>query len=142
MRVPVSAEHPMRDRIVNWFTWAVLCTGLAACVLHGEGDRQPTLLAADDVRPIQTFFIGGKVEGATGVLTLQNSNGRTLTLRGNGSFVFETQMVSKALYNVTVPVHPDAQICLVTHGSGTVNSADIRDVTVTCTPSAYLTAKR
>jgi hypothetical protein len=132
----------MSDRIVNWFALGVWCAGLAACVSNGEGDRQATLLAADDVRPIQTFFIGGRVEGAAGVLTLQNSNGRTLTLRGDGSFVFETQMVANAIYNVTVPVHPDSQICLVTNGSGTVKSADVRDVTVTCTPSAYLTAKR
>ena len=132
----------MSDRIVNLLAWGVLCSGLAACVFNGDGDRQATFLADDDARPIQTFFIGGKVEGAAGVLTLQNSNGRTLTLRGDGSFAFETQMVSNAIYNVTVPVHPDSQICLVTNGSGTVKSADIRDVTVTCTPNTYLLAKR
>ena len=130
----------MGYRIVSLLAASVMCSGLGACVV--DDDPQATLPAADDLRPGRTFFIGGRVEGAIGVLTLQNSNGRTLTLARDGSFAFETQMVSSALYNVTVAVHPDSQTCLVAHGAGTVKSADIRDVLVTCTPNTWLTAKR
>jgi len=130
----------MRNRIITLLASSLLCPGLGACVFHS--DDPEALVAADDWRSAPTFSIGGRVEGAAGVLTLQNSNGRTLTLARDGSFAFETQMVSSAIYNVTVPVHPDSQICVVTNGSGTVKSADIRNVTVTCTPNAYLIAKR
>jgi hypothetical protein len=82
------------------------------------------------------------VEGATGALTLQNSNGRTLTLARDGSFTFETQMVPSAIYNVTVAVHPTSQTCLVANGSGTVKSADINNVIVACTPNTYMSSSR
>jgi len=130
----------MGNRIITLLAASLLYPGIGACVFHA--DDPEALVAADDWRSAPTFSIGGRLEGAAGVLTLQNSNGRTLTLARDGSFAFETQMVSNAIYNVTVPVHPDSQICVVTNGSGTVKSADIRDVTVTCTPNAYLIAKR
>jgi len=125
----------MCDRIVTLLALCVLGSGLGACVFDADGDLKATLLAADDASPGRTFFIGGSVEGVTGVLTLQNSNGRTLTLARNGAFAFETQMVSSAIYNVTVAVQPESQTCRVARGSGTVNDADVRNVVVTCTPA-------
>jgi hypothetical protein len=131
----------MRNQIVCLLATAVLCAGLDACIFDGDGAQLP-LLAAEDSPPGRTFFIGGRIEGATGAVTLQNSNGRTLTVDRDGSFAFETQMVSSAIYNVTVAVHPNAQTCVVAHGAGTVKSADISNVTVTCMPNTWLTAKR
>ncbi len=131
----------MRIRIFCLLAASVLCPSLGACVFDG-GDPPFALLSAEDLSAGRTFFIGGRLEGATGVVTLQNSNGRTLTLIRDGAFTFDTQMVPSALYNVTVAVHPESQTCRVAHGSGTVGSADIRDVTVVCTSNAYLWAKR
>jgi hypothetical protein len=135
------AERPMRTRIFWLLAVSVLCPNLGACVFDGGDPRFP-LLSAEDLPAGRTFFIGGRLEGATGVVTLQNSNGRTLTLIRDGDFAFETQMVQTALYNVTVAVHPNSQTCRVAHGSGTVRSADIRNVTVICTSNTYLFAKR
>ena len=80
-----------------------------------------------------TFSIGGVVAGSTGVLTLQNSNGTTLTVAANGTFTFETPMVNGATYNVTVVVPPAAQTCEVINGNGTVRISDITHVAVSCT---------
>jgi thioredoxin reductase len=132
----------MGNRIVAVLAAILACPLLGACIFDGVDEAGATLLSAEDARAPQTFFIGGSVEGATGSLTLQNSNGRTLTLTRDGEFAFETQMVPSALYNVTVAVHPNSQTCRVAHGSGMVRSADIRDVTVICTSSTYLWAKR
>ena len=96
----------MRNRIVTLLAASVLCSLLGACIFDGDEDPQPILLVADDSRPAPTFFVGGRVEGASGALTLQNSNGRTLTLARDGAFTFETQMVPSAIYNVTVAVQP------------------------------------
>jgi hypothetical protein len=131
----------MRNRIFCLPVLGVLCSNLGACVFDG-GDPPFALLSAEDLPVGRTFFIGGHLEGATGVVTLQNSNGRTLTLVRDGAFAFDTQMVPTALYNVTVAVPPNSQTCRVAHGSGTVGSADIRDVTVICTSNTYLWAKR
>jgi hypothetical protein len=132
----------MGNRTVNLLAGGLLCSALGACVFDRNVESPSTLVAADDFSPVRTFFIGGSVQGVTGVVTLLNSNGRTLTLVRDGAFAFETQMVSSAVYNVTVAVHPDSAICVVAHGAGTVNGADIRNVTVSCAPKTYLAAKR
>jgi len=81
-----------------------------------------------------TFSIGGTVAGSAGMLTLQNSNGTTLSIAANGSFAFATQMVNGATYNVTVVVPPAAQTCRVSNGYGTVRLSDITHVVVSCLP--------
>ena len=90
----------------------------------------------------RSFYIGGRVEGASGALTLQNSNGTILIVTQEGAFTFGTPMVSSALYNVTVAVPPNSQACKVTNGSGTVGSTDISNVSVVCAPSTYMLGRR
>jgi hypothetical protein len=107
----------------------LLCLALGAC-LYDEADDPPSLI--DYSGPAETFSIGGTVEGAAGLLTLQNSNGTLLSVARNGAFTFETRMVQSALYNVTVAVPPHAQTCTVRDGSGTVSGASVRNVTITC----------
>jgi hypothetical protein len=107
----------------------LLCLGLAACFSYEAGDSPSW---GDYSGSTPTFSIGGKVEGTAGVLTLQNSNGTQLLVAADGSFTFETPMVSTALYNVTVAVPPRAQTCTVANGSGTVGRASIDDVTISC----------
>jgi hypothetical protein len=115
--------------LVNLLAAGALCSGLGSCVLETANDR-----------PLPTFSIGGRVEGATGTLVLQNSNGTNLIVARDGIFTFEKPMVSSAIYNVTVAVAPDFQRCVVAKGAGTVTQADIRDVAVTCTPNTYTAA--
>jgi len=109
---------------------SALCATLGACCI----DR--------DELPVATFSIGGTVQGATGPLALQNSNGTNVIVAMDGSFRFETPMVSSALYNVTVAVPPNSQACSVRNGSGTVRNADISNVSVTCEPISYLLSRR
>jgi hypothetical protein len=106
----------------------LLCLGLGACFYYP--DEAPSWDEYRDRTP--TFSIGGTVQGMSGVLTLQNSNGTQLMVSADGPFAFETPMVSTALYNVTVAVPPPAQTCTVASGSGTVSRASIRDVTIVC----------
>jgi len=119
--------------LVNLLAGSVLCLGLGSCVLHG---------ADDDWAPTPTFTIGGTVVGVTGPIALQNSNGTNVIVPEDGSFTFGTQMVSTALYKVTVAVPPNSQVCTVTNGSGTVGVADISNVRVICTPATYMLGSR
>lgn len=127
--------------VIILLTGGLLCLALGACNL-GEDDPRIALLTADDEGPNPTFSIGGTVAGATGPIALQNSNGTNLIVTQDGSFTFGTPMVSSALYNVTVAVSPNSQVCKVTNGSGTVESADIGDINVTCAPSTYMLGSR
>jgi hypothetical protein len=128
---PAFAERPMWNRsLVNLLAASVLCLGLGNLA-------QPPLQTPDDSGPNPAFSIGGKVAGSTGPITLQNSNGTNLTVATDGSFTFETPMVSSAIYNVTVAVPPSFQTCRVANAAGTVELDNISDITVTCTPNTY-----
>ena len=83
-----------------------------------------------------TYSVGGTVSGLSGTVVLQDNGGDTLSVSGNGSFTFATQLAQGAGYNVTVASYPTGQTCSVADGSGTMGAADVTDVTVSCTVSS------
>jgi hypothetical protein len=83
------------------------------------------------------YTIGGTVSGLAGgaTLSLQNNGGNTLTVSANGSFTFATGSATGASYAVTVSSQPNAETCAVNSGSGTIGSANVTSVSVTCAPA-------
>jgi hypothetical protein len=81
--------------------------------------------------PAPSFTVGGTVSGASGPLTIVLGN-EELQVSGYGSFTFTTKLVNGAQYTVTVKTPPDGQFAKVTNGSGTINNANVTDVSVTC----------
>jgi hypothetical protein len=80
-----------------------------------------------------TYAIGGTVTGlSAGGLVLRNNGGDNLTINANGSFAFATSIASGATYAVTVFTQPSGLFCSVTNGTGTVGSAAVTNVVVTC----------
>ncbi|MEP7311783.1 MAG: Ig-like domain-containing protein [Pseudomonadota bacterium] len=90
---------------------------------------------------VGTFTVGGTVSGlATGVsVVLRNNAGNNLTVAANGSFTFTTPLASGSAYAVTVLTQPTgpSQTCTVTSGTGTVTTANITSVVVTCVVNTY-----
>lgn len=86
--------------------------------------------------------IGGYVSGLGSGLSvvLQNNNSDALTLTGNGPFTFAESLAIGDTYNVTVLTQPVGQTCVVTNGSGTVDSSgdSVATVGVTCATSSSL----
>lgn len=87
--------------------------------------------------PIQTFSVGGTVSGLSGTLILQNNGGDNLTLTGDGDFVFSEALEDGADYSVTVLTHPDGQVCTISNGSGVVAGANVTNIEIACSASAY-----
>ena len=79
-----------------------------------------------------TYSVGGTVSGLSGTVVLQDNGGDTLNVAANGGFTFATPLASGAAYNVTVATNPTGQTCTVANGSGTVGSANVTNVAVTC----------
>ena len=79
-----------------------------------------------------TYSVGGSVSGLSGTVVLQDNGGDNLSLTANGSFTFATQLVSGAAYAVTVKTNPSGQTCTVSSGSGTIGSANVTNVAVSC----------
>jgi hypothetical protein len=114
-----------------------LLSALAACS-NGRGsvdEQQPPSQGAED-----SFAIGGTVSGLVGSgLVLQNNGGGNLPVAADGSFAFAERLATGATYNVTVLSQPTSpsQSCTVASGSGSVGSADISNVAVTCATGEF-----
>jgi 6-phosphogluconolactonase (cycloisomerase 2 family) len=109
-------------------------------VTNGTGTVTSANITNLTVTCTSQFTVGGAVSGLAGTgLVLQNSGGNNLTISANGAFTFTIPIASGAAYAVTVLTQPSAltQTCVVTNGTGTVASANIANVTVTCTTSQF-----
>ena len=85
-----------------------------------------------------TFTIGGTVSGLTGQLVLRN-NTELLVVSQNGTFTFPTPLRTGLTYAVSIATQPPGQTCTVNDASGTVGTANITSVAVTCASVAPAT---
>lgn len=85
-----------------------------------------------------TFTVGGSVSGLAGTLVLQNNGGDDLSVVSNGGFTFATSVAGGNAYAVTVKTQPGGQTCSVRNGSGTVASANVGSVEVSCATAVVL----
>ncbi|MHB8722021.1 MAG: Kelch repeat-containing protein [Steroidobacteraceae bacterium] len=100
---------------------ALLLTTLCACS-GGQSSAPPA-----------TYTIGGAVTGLSGSgLVLQDNAGAGLAVSAPGAFTFTGGLSTGSAYSVTVAAQPTGQQCEVTHGSGTVGTANVTDVVVAC----------
>ena len=84
-----------------------------------------------------THSIGGTVSGLTGTAVLENNGVEDLSVSANGTFTFGSLVDQSAPYDVTVQTDPSDQACTVANGSGTVASANVTNVSVTCSSGAF-----
>ena len=84
--------------------------------------------------PPPTYSIGGSITGlsASG-LVLANGTDTVSPASGAGSFTFGAPQASGASYAVSVQTHPAGQSCAVSGGSGSIGTANVVSVQVTCT---------
>lgn len=86
-----------------------------------------------------TYTIGGTVSGlasGTSVVLLDNG-GDSITVKANTPFTFPTAIAVGLQYSVSVGTQPASQMCSVSAGSGTVGSANITSVSVSCAPLTF-----
>ena len=71
-------------------------------------------------------------------MVLQNNGGDALTISANSTtFTFATGLANSATYAVTVGTQPSGLTCSVSNSTGTVASANVTNVTVTCATNTY-----
>jgi N-acetylneuraminic acid mutarotase len=85
------------------------------------------------------YSIGGSVSGLLNgnSVVLQDNGGNSTTVSGNHTFTFSTDIASGSGYSVTVSSQPTGQNCSVSNGTGTVASANVTGVTVSCGDNEY-----
>jgi uncharacterized repeat protein (TIGR03803 family) len=81
--------------------------------------------------------VGGTVSGlASGEsLVLENNGGDPQTVSEGGQFAFSVS--ANGSYSITVATPPPGQTCTVAGGSGTVGSANVANIVVTCSAEAF-----
>jgi subtilisin family serine protease/subtilisin-like proprotein convertase family protein len=110
-----------------------------ACFAGCGGPSSSTPASA--APPAATYTIGGAIAGLTG-------SGLVLRLNGTGNlpvnpnataFTFIAQLASGAAYSASVFTQPTgpSQTCTVTNGSGTVGSANVAGISVSCTTNSF-----
>lgn len=87
-----------------------------------------------------TYTVGGTVlglESDTVTLTLSGSghSPQTIDISSDGLFTFAAGLDDGATYLVEIGIQAISHTCEITHGSGTLNAADVIDVVVMCTPN-------
>lgn len=86
-----------------------------------------------------SFTIGGNLTGLAGGQQITLHNGiEALQLTANGVFAFAGKVVDGGSYSVTVAAQPVGQTCVVANGSGASVSADVSNVSVTCTYQNFI----
>lgn len=136
-RVPANAPYKVTVE-TNPSSPAQRCT----VVSGGEG------IATADVRSVRVtcgeakFTVGGTVRGLVGKITLQNNLAETIEVTapaaptGPLTFTFPTALESGKPYSVTRLQAPPGLTCDVTSGAkGTIGTADVTDVVVSCSGS-------
>jgi hypothetical protein len=97
--------------------------------------------------PAPAYTVGGTITGLTGTglsLRLNNQAGasyNTSPAAGAVTFGFTQTLATGDAYNVGIRVHPTnpAQICTLASGAGTIGSANVSNVAITCTNSTPFT---
>jgi sugar lactone lactonase YvrE len=118
-----SSSQPSRLHAIALFALSVHLVALSSC---GGGD--------DGSGSTPTAQVGGSVSGLAmgATLTLTDNGTDTLVIKSNGSFDFATALSEGTSYSVVVSSQPTTQLCTVTGGAGSVSSAPITSVRITC----------
>jgi hypothetical protein len=133
----ISASRALWNRGDSFKPHARFCLSLwLFCVLGGCGGGGS---GADQAPPVQTFIVGGTVEGLSGTIVLQDNGADSLSVAGNGAFTFPAAIAAGGRYTVTVLAQPAGQTCTVGSGEG-ITSANVSAVSVTCAANQYTVA--
>lgn len=79
-----------------------------------------------------TFHVSGSSTGVSGSIVLQNNGADDITQTASGPFMFATAITSGSPYAVTVSQTPLMLGCSVMNRMGTITTADVTNVGVTC----------
>ncbi|MDE2261322.1 MAG: hypothetical protein KGL45_02235 [Gammaproteobacteria bacterium] len=80
-----------------------------------------------------TYTLGGTINTLTGSGLVLADGGQTVSPAANAtSFTFSSAVASGTAYSVTVNTQPSGQTCTVANGSGTIASANVTNIQVSC----------
>jgi hypothetical protein len=112
---------------------ATYSSGSPGIWLYYASNQITNWSAGDQAPSSSTYSVGGTVTGLSGSLVLRDNGGDNLTVTADGSFTFPTQLQPDATYDATIATSPPGQSCAIGNATGTVGSANVSSISVTCT---------
>lgn len=112
---------------------------LAACGGGGDSGNSSSSSSSSS-SPAPTYTVGGTVSGltASGMVLQLNGAGNVTVASGATSFAMTTTLTSGQAYAVTISTQPAGLTCTLANASGTIGSANVTNVAITCTtPQTY-----
>lgn len=144
LTVPASAtQFTMPAQVPFSTAYAVTVqaapAGLACSVANGSGTMPASNVSSVAVTcATQSFNVGGSVSGLTATGLVLSNGGSTLSVAsGASSFKLPQAEPYGSTYAVQVQSQPAGLTCSVSQGSGTMGAADVTNVQVACSPSAF-----
>jgi len=144
LAVPASAtQFTMPAQVPFSTAYAVTVqaapVGLSCSVANGSGTMPASNVGNVAVTcATQSFNVGGSVSGLTATgLVLVNGSSTLAVASGAVSFKLPVAVPFGSSYAVQVQAQPAGQTCSVSQGSGTMGAADVTNVQVACSASAY-----
>src|SRR6202162_562423 len=125
---------------------AVLCLAVFALSACGGSDNTsaapPSSSSSSSSGAAATYTVGGTISGltGTGLVLKDTTNSHQVTVAAHATtFTIMPGINTGTAYAVSVLTQPTSpsQTCTVTGGTGTVASANVTSVAVTCTTNAY-----
>jgi streptogramin lyase len=113
------------------------CAALALSGCGGGGDTSPGSSTTSTGRP-QTYSLNGTVSGLTSSGLVLAVNSTTVAVsEGAKSVALASGLASGTAYIVSVKTPPTGEMCSIAEGTGTVASANVSNVVVTCADQAF-----
>jgi hypothetical protein len=114
-------------------------TGQVCTVSNGSGSVGSQSISSVSISCSNTpGALGGTISGLTTAgLILKNGSDELTVASGSSTFQFSSTVADGATYAVTVKTQPTGKTCSVSSGSGTMVSAGITNVQVTCSSNSY-----
>jgi uncharacterized repeat protein (TIGR03803 family) len=133
MPTPVAFGSPY-SVAVQTAPAGLTCTASNASATMPAGNVAGVVIICSD----QSYTVGGTISGLTssGMVLINGSD--TLAVKpGASSFTMPTAVAYTSAYAVTVQTQPTGLTCSVSNGTGTMGSAAITNIAVTCSANTY-----
>jgi uncharacterized repeat protein (TIGR03803 family) len=110
------------------------CTASKASGTMPAGNVAGVVIACSD----QSYTVGGTISGLAGSgMVLVNGSDTLAVSSGAPSFTMPTAVAYTSTYAVTVQTQPTGLTCSVNNGTGTMSSAAVTNIAVTCSANTY-----
>lgn len=125
----------MKKRNIKKIGWGVISLSaltLASCGPEGGGTVTVSTPGDDVNTEGSTYSVGGSVSGINGVITLQVNGGNDFDISENGEYTISGEFTEGFYYSLTVLAQPQLQECVISNGLGSVGSADVGNIVLSC----------